>query len=106
MKKIFDPIAWANNIADNATHFNKVEMQPSTPPTSSVNRQPTSGTPEQLEALVQAIVAHGINLTEDYNDWLRVGFALADEHGQKRRALVRNIAFIVHNMFYMSRMCT
>jgi hypothetical protein len=92
MKKIFDPIAWANNIADNATYNNKVEMQPSTPPTSSVNRLPTSGTSEQMEALVQAIVAHHINLTEDYNDWLRVGFALAGELGEGGRTYFHRLS--------------
>lgn len=91
MKKIFDPIAWANNNADNAT-YNKVEMQPSTPPTSSVNRLPTSGTSEQMEALVQAIVAHHINLTEDYNDWLRVGFALAGELGEGGRTYFHRLS--------------
>ena len=88
----FDPIAWANNNADNAPYNNKVEMQPSTPPTSSVNRLPTSGTPEQMEALVQAIVAHGINLTEDYNDWLRVGFALAGELGEGGRTYFHRLS--------------
>ena len=88
----FDPIAWANNNADNAPYNNKVEMQPSTPPTSSVTRQPTSDTSEQLEALVQAIVAHGINLTEDYNDWLRVGFALAGELGEGGRTYFHRLS--------------
>jgi hypothetical protein len=88
----FDPIAWANNNADNAPYNNKVEMQPSTPPTSSVTRQPTSDTSEQLEALVQAIVAHGINLTEDYNDWLRVGFALAGELGEDGRTYFHRLS--------------
>lgn len=70
----FDPIAWAGAQGD----ARKVESRkPSTFNESDVEKE--------ISLVVNRIVAAGIDLTNDYNDWLRLGFALVDALGEGGR---------------------
>lgn len=50
-------------------------------------RRPVSGgdTRTQVESLISDLVTNRIDITEGYDQWLRVGFALADEFGESGR---------------------
>ena len=51
-----------------------------------VNRQPRdTDAKAELLAVIDEVVSRGINITESYHDWLRVGFALAWELGPEGR---------------------
>ena len=39
----------------------------------------------QVAAVVEQLTAENINIAEDYNDWLRIGFALANQLGEEGR---------------------
>lgn len=47
---------------------------------------------EKVEELVDALTQRGICITEDYNDWIKVGFALADSFGEGGRALFHRLS--------------
>jgi len=44
------------------------------------------------ERIVERIIKERVNVTEDYADWLRVGFALAHEFGERGRAYFHQIS--------------
>ena len=43
---------------------------------------PVTDTASRVEALIAALKAAGADITADYNDWIKVGFALAGEFGE------------------------
>ena len=45
----------------------------------------SSDTRGRLEALIAQLKASGTDITSGYNDWLKVGFALAAEFGESGR---------------------
>ena len=49
-------------------------------------------TREQVEALIQHIEAHRIDITADYNDWIKIGFALCTEFGESGREYFHRIS--------------
>lgn len=90
MEKNFNPLAWAaasnNNAATvngqvRADHVNNhqgcAEGRKRAHEDNDANAE--------LLAVVGKLVARGINITESYHDWLRVGFALAWELGSEGR---------------------
>ena len=68
----FNPLEWANknNSVDNKV--NNTEMD-------------CASTVDNIGDLVNAIVSNGRCITDDYNDWLKVGFALAGHLGEGGR---------------------
>ena len=70
--KIFNPLEWANknNSVDNKVNNAEKGCE------SSV---------DNIGELVNAIVSNGRCITDDYNDWLKVGFALAGALGEGGR---------------------
>ena len=53
---------------------------------------PSTDTGARVEALIAALKAAGADITADYNDWLKVGFALAGEFGEGGRGYFHAIS--------------
>ena len=53
---------------------------------------PSTDTGARVEALIAALKAAGTDITADYNDWLKVGFALAGEFGESGRVYFHAIS--------------
>ena len=53
---------------------------------------PVTDTASRVEALIAALKAAGADITADYNDWLKVGFALAGEFGEGGRGYFHAIS--------------
>ena len=64
-------------------------QQPAHPVGSSA---PDTDTASRVEALIAALRASGADITADYNDWLKVGFALAGEFGEGGRGYFHDIS--------------
>jgi predicted P-loop ATPase len=73
----FDPYLYLN---DDADKFNQV---PKSKPIKQVPQ--VVYVQSDFEMIINEITTRQIDLTEDYNDWLRVGFALADKFGENGR---------------------
>ena len=58
------------------------------------SQPPKADTPARVEALIAALKASGRDITADYNDWLKVGFALAGEFGEAGRSYFHVISFL------------
>ena len=58
---------------------------------STANR-PTTLAIERIERAVQELVGRGLNIAEQYYDWLRIGFALASTYGEQARPLYHAIS--------------
>lgn len=76
----------------NDSFFQKWLDQPQSP--SQNPSVPTPGTDPQgdIELVTQRIETAGIDLTADYGDWLRIGFALADVLGEAGRAYYHRLS--------------
>ena len=70
----FNPHEWANknNNCESGNKVNNTEMD-------------CASTVDNIGDLVNAIVSNGRCITDDYNDWLKVGFALAGALGEGGR---------------------
>jgi len=53
---------------------------------------PDTDTAPRVEALIAALRAAGADITADYNDWIKVGFALAGEFGEAGRGYFHEIS--------------
>ena len=51
-------------------------------------------TASRVEALIAELRASGRDITADYGDWLKVGFALASEFGESGRRYFHDISSI------------
>ena len=90
MEEKFNPKEWAAASNNNAATS---KGQPSSD--QVVNHQSCAETKPrakcnadakaQLIALLCLLIARGINITEDYMDWIKVGWALAEELGAEGR---------------------
>lgn len=49
----------------------------------------TSG---DFESILKQIVSRGINICEDYNDWLKVGFAFSEQFGENGRGFYHEVS--------------
>lgn len=81
----FDPMAWANH-----TEENKKTAAPNETTQSSFNDREL--TPEEIQCVVNRLVNGNIDITDDYNDWLRIGFALANELGENGRSVFHDVS--------------
>jgi hypothetical protein len=52
---------------------------------------------ERAKLVVERIVSQGLDLTEDYNDWLNIGFALAGAFQEDGRALFHEVSRFYSN---------
>ena len=60
--------------------------------TPSYSHAAESDTASRVEALIDAIRSSHADITSDYNDWLKVGFALAGEFGESGRGYFHAIS--------------
>lgn len=75
----FDPDGYFNH---NAKIFSSLD----TPPARNVKRTHfNNDSCSEVEALIEKIQASRIDITSGYDEWLKVGFALADEFGEAGR---------------------
>ena len=58
---------------------------------------------KEISLVVNRIVAAGIDLTDDYNDWLRLGFALVDALGEGGREAYHRLSSL--NQKYEPKAC-
>ena len=70
----------------------KPSQQPQQPARTAGSPAPVTDTATRVEALIAALRAAGADITADYNDWLKVGFALAGEFGEGGRGYFHDIS--------------
>lgn len=70
----------------------KPSQQPQQPARTAGSPAPVTDTATRVEALIAALRAAGVDITADYNDWLKVGFALAGEFGEGGRGYFHDIS--------------
>ena len=70
----------------------KPSQQPQQPARTAGSPAPVTDTATRVESLIAALRAAGVDITADYNDWLKVGFALAGEFGEGGRGYFHDIS--------------
>lgn len=78
----FDPLAWANTGEQANTRKTTYPASHSAPTTDE----------QQITAVANILVSRGIDLTNDYNDWLRLGFALVNGMGEAGRGIFHQLS--------------
>lgn len=81
----FDPDGYFNNEARLFTLLDD-------PKPIRVHRSPGSNTRSQVELLVSQIQSQKIDITQGYETWLKIGFALADEFGENGREMFHAVS--------------
>lgn len=81
----FDPKAWAGLSSDNKSIVSSVV-------TTQVPVQGIDTDREQISSTVNLLVSRGIDITSDYGDWLKLGFALADALGEEGRGYYHDLS--------------
>ena len=81
----FDVDYWSNN--NNTENNDEKAFAP-----SPVDYAGHSDTVAEVEEVVNAIIASGVDITQGYGNWLNLGFALADELGEGGRQLYHNLS--------------
>jgi hypothetical protein len=94
MKKKFNPGDWVNTSNTNATD---TEQKPKTESKANTKTQTASSPPksadlQEVEEIVSQIEERSIDLTANYSEWLRIGFALADGLGEPGRELYHRVS--------------
>ena len=94
MKKKFNPGDWVNTSNTNATD---TEQKPKTESKTNTKTQTASSPPksadlQEVEEIVSQIEQRSIDLTANYSEWLRIGFALADGLGEPGRELYHRVS--------------
>ena len=79
----FDPLAWASGVPANDDNNNIV---PAAPAKTAASESPSSScmpatTLQEAQAVADELVRIGANIAESYDDYLRLGFALAEGLG-------------------------
>ena len=67
-------------------------QQPRSNPAQSYSRPAESDTASRVEALIALLQSSRADITADYNDWLKVAFALAGEFGESGRGYFHQIS--------------
>lgn len=70
----------------------KPSLHPAQTATSAYAASPDTDTASRVEALIAELRASGRDITADYGDWLKVGFALASEFGEAGRSYFHDIS--------------
>ena len=92
----FDVDYWSNN--NNTENSDEKAFAPS--PAGYADHSDTAA---EVEEVVNAIIASGVDITQGYGNWLNLGFALADELGEGGRQLYHNLSRL--NSEYNSTEC-
>ena len=70
----------------------KPSSQPPKAEPAAAVQVPATDTAARVEALIAALKSSGRDITADYGDWLKVGFALAGEFGEAGRTYFHAIS--------------
>tara|TARA_R110002072_G_scaffold199405_2_gene357007 strand:- start:10684 stop:12501 length:1818 start_codon:yes stop_codon:yes gene_type:complete len=78
-KKTFNPLEWMENTNQQQQH---TEQSP----------QPVTDSYSEVEKIIKNIEANDIDIAPNYNDWINIGFAFADEFGETGRTLFHRVS--------------
>jgi hypothetical protein len=78
-KKTFNPLDWM----ENPTQQQQLTEQ---------NLPPVTDNNSDVEKIIQNIEANQIDIAPNYNDWINIGFAFADEFGETGRNLFHRVS--------------
>lgn len=78
-KKTFNPLEWMENTNQQQQH---TEQSP----------QPVTDSYSEVEKIIKNIEANHIDIAPNYNDWINIGFAFADEFGETGRILFHRVS--------------
>ena len=86
---VFDPLAWANNSA-NPVNAN-VESKLTAPHVTNPACAPLDGELAKAQAVADELIRMGANIADSYDDYLHLGFALADGLGPQGHDLYHRL---------------
>ena len=78
-KKTFNPLEWMDNSNQQQQHTEQ-------------NYQTVTDDNSEVEKVIQNIEANHIDIAPNYNDWINIGFAFADEFGESGRNLFHRVS--------------
>ena len=76
--------------------YNALLTQSATPTAQAERPTPSADTATKVEKLIDLLKSSHTDITADYNDWLKVGFALASEFGESGRSYFHDISRMNH----------
>lgn len=74
--------------------YNALLTQSTVPSVQAESQTPSADTATRVESLIDRLKSSHTDITADYNDWLKVGFALASEFGESGRSYFHDISSI------------
>lgn len=74
--------------------YNALLTQSTAPSAQAESPAPSADTATRVESLIDRLKSSHTDITADYNDWLKVGFALASEFGESGRSYFHDISSI------------
>lgn len=86
---IFDPLAWANNNANDVTNTAPATVVPAAAPSAC---QSIDAELAKARATVDELLRLGANIAESYDEWFRVGCALANGLGADGHDLFHQVS--------------
>lgn len=78
-KKTFNPLEWVERPTQQQQHTEQ-------------NYQSITDNNSEVEKVIQNIEANHIDIAPNYNDWINIGFAFADEFGESGRSLFHRVS--------------
>lgn len=93
----FDPLAYINY-----SETKIWKKYPKEKPIKNINNY--THTDEDFQYVMDQIVGRGINLCEDYNEWCRIGFAIADKFGPEGEGHFHKLSQM--SLKYKQSVCT
>lgn len=87
----FDPIAWASRNNDNEAVKPHISIFSSASNNVGVSF-PNNDIESQVRELTTILIARGIDITSGYDNWLKLGFALAEGMGENGRGLFHELS--------------
>ena len=78
-QKTFNPLEWMDNSNQQQQHTEQ-------------NYQLIADDNSEVEKVIQNIEANHIDIAPNYNDWINIGFAFADEFGESGRSLFHRVS--------------
>lgn len=82
----YDPFLYLNENATTFRRYLPVQKKRHLPPPIQIEGN--------LERIISEMVERGVNCTEDYRDWIKIGFAIASDLGESGRDHFHNLSAI------------
>ena len=96
----FNPMAW---LSQSPEKTQPIAVKPSSSAPSACQSLPPAEELAKATAVARELIAIGANIAEDYNDYVRLGFALADGLGSSGRDIYHMLC--AHSTKYRMREC-